>query len=275
MRICFSQFSTFNSQFSILNSTVGNIVKWIGAGIGWFAGEWLGERMGWEVGGPAGSLVGFILGTVIDSFEIRLFRKSNKQAAMGDFAMNLLMVVAAVLKAKVPITKQKMDNVKLFLKQHFGNKEASKALIQLNKLLKQKIPLENACEIVRYYLDYSSCLQLTHFLYNLANMGGSISDAEKSILNNINFGLKINTNEKRTIGSVFIKEDSIMKAYGILGVIPTASIIDIKKAYRALAAKYHPDKVAYLGEEMKKVANEKFQQLSRAYETIKKERKFT
>jgi len=65
-----------------------------------------------------------------------------------------------------------------------------------------------------------------------------------------------------------------MMAYGILGIHRTASVIDIKKAYRTLAAKYHPDKVSYLGEELKKVANDKFQQISHAYDTIRKERKF-
>ena len=254
---------------------MGNFVKWIGAVAGWFAGEWMGERMGWEVGAPAGSVVGFILGTAIDSFKIRLFRKSSKQTEMGDFATNLLMVIAAVLKAKGTITKQKANNVKVFLKQHFGDKEASKAFAQLNKLLKQKIPLENACVIVQHYLDYSSRLQLTHFLYSLANINGSVSDAEKAILQSINIGLKLNTSEKRTVGSMFVQDDSIKMAYSILGVQRTASIIDIKKAYRGLAAKYHPDKVAYLGEEMRKVANDKFQQLSRAYDTIKKERHFT
>ena len=254
---------------------MGNIVKWIGAVAGWFAGEWLGSRLGWGVGGPAGSVVGFILGTVIDSLEIRIFRKIDQQTAMDGFAMNLLMVIASVMKAEGPITKQEIQTVKHFLKQHFGEKEASKALVQLSKLVKQKIPLEDACSVVRYYLDYSSCLQLTHFLYSLANIDGTVTEAEKNVLNNIYHGLNINVSEKRSVGSVFVKDDSIMKAYRILGVLPTAGIIDIKKAYRNLAAKYHPDKVAYLGDDMKKLANDNFQQLSHAYEIVKKERKFT
>ena len=253
---------------------MGNFVKWIGAIIGWFAGEWIGNRLGWEVGGPAGSLVGFIIGTVIDSLEIQIFRKSAKQTEMGGFAMNLLMLIAAVMKAKVPITKNKLNHVKLFLKQHFGEKEASKALVQLHQLLKQKIQLEHACAIVHHFLDYSSRLQLTHFLYSLANINGTVSETEKNLLNIINRGLKVDAGDKRSVGSMFVADDSIMMAYGILGIHRTASVIDIKKAYRTLAAKYHPDKVSYLGEELKKVANDKFQQISHAYDTIRKERKF-
>jgi len=255
---------------------MGKFVKWIGAGLGWFVGEWLGAIYGWGIGGPAGSIVGFILGTVIDSFEIKIFPKSSQKTTTGQFATSLLVLIAAVMNAEGKVVKSEMDYVKSFLRQNFGDKEASKAQHMLNAILKQKIPLENACSLILHHLvDYSSRLQLTHFLYNLANVDGAASEAEKNVLNYINIGLKISVSEKRSVGSMFAQEESIIIAYGTLGVHRTDSVIDIKKAYRRLAAQYHPDKVAYLGEELKKVANDKFQQLSRAYETIKKDRKFT
>jgi DnaJ like chaperone protein len=253
---------------------MGGFVKWIGAVSGWLAGEWLGGRFGWEVGGPAGCLLGFIVGTVIDSFEIRLFRKSAKKIEMGVFASSLLVLIAAVIKAEGPVVRLEIDYVKTFLKQNYGEKEAKKALSRLSKILKQNFPLDNACELVLHHLDYSSRLQLTHFLYNLAKIDKPVSEAEQKILNRINAALKVSVSDKRSVGSVFVQEDSIILAYGILGIHRSSSILDIKKAYRNLATKYHPDKVAFLGEDMKKIANEKFQQLSRAYETIKKERHF-
>jgi len=254
---------------------MGHFVKWIGGILGWIIGKWLGDRFGWEIGGPAGCLVGFVLGTVVDSFEIRLFRKSNNKQTVGVFANNLLMLIAVVLRAEGPIVKSELDYVKNFLKQNFGEKEAAKALNHLQKILRQNIPLEQACEQIRHHLDYSSRLQLTNFLFNLAKIDGLVRESEQKILNRINEGLKVSVSEKRSIGTMFVHEDSIIVAYGILGVNRSASIIDIKKAYRNMATKYHPDKVAYLGEDMRKIANEKFQQLSRAYETIKKERNFT
>ena len=60
--------------------------------------------------------------------------------------------------------------------------------------------------------------------------------------------------------------------YKTLGVSKGASASEIKKAYRKMAIKHHPDKFAQLGDEHQKAAKEKFQKLQDAYETIKKER---
>ncbi|MFB6307586.1 MAG: DnaJ domain-containing protein, partial [Flavobacteriales bacterium] len=61
-------------------------------------------------------------------------------------------------------------------------------------------------------------------------------------------------------------------AYKILEVDPNASDEEVKKAYRKMAVKYHPDKVNHLGEKFKKATEEKFQKVQSAYEQIKKER---
>jgi len=63
-------------------------------------------------------------------------------------------------------------------------------------------------------------------------------------------------------------------AFKILEVDTNATDEEVKKAYRKMAMKYHPDKVSYLGEDFKKVAHEKFQKVNEAYEQIKKERGF-
>lgn len=60
--------------------------------------------------------------------------------------------------------------------------------------------------------------------------------------------------------------------YAILGISPDATDEEVKKAYRALAKKYHPDRVSHLGEDMKKQAEEKFNRLSDAYDNIKRSR---
>jgi DnaJ like chaperone protein len=62
--------------------------------------------------------------------------------------------------------------------------------------------------------------------------------------------------------------------YKVLGVEASATDDEIKKAYRQMAIKFHPDKVASMGEDFQKGAKEKFQQIQDAYEAIKKSRGF-
>jgi DnaJ like chaperone protein len=61
-------------------------------------------------------------------------------------------------------------------------------------------------------------------------------------------------------------------AFKILEIESTATDDEVKKAYRKMAMKYHPDKVRGLGEQHEKSANEKFLKVQEAYEQIKKER---
>ena len=58
--------------------------------------------------------------------------------------------------------------------------------------------------------------------------------------------------------------------YDVLGVSPNASDDEIKKAYRELSRKYHPD--ANANNPLADLAEEKFKEIQEAYDTIMKER---
>ena len=65
------------------------------------------------------------------------------------------------------------------------------------------------------------------------------------------------------------------EAYKVLGVPQSASDAEVKKAYRRLTNQHHPDKLVAKGmpEEMVKLANEKTQEIRRAWERIRDHRK--
>ena len=63
-------------------------------------------------------------------------------------------------------------------------------------------------------------------------------------------------------------------AYKSLEIEPASTNNEIKKAYRNMAKKYHPDKVNDLGEDVKKSATIKFRSINEAYENLKKQRGF-
>ena len=56
--------------------------------------------------------------------------------------------------------------------------------------------------------------------------------------------------------------------YQVLGVAPGASAEEIRRAYRELAAKYHPDKVEHLGEDFRKLAEQRFKEIQAAYQAL-------
>ena len=61
--------------------------------------------------------------------------------------------------------------------------------------------------------------------------------------------------------------------YEVLGMNPSAADEELKRAYRELAKKFHPDRVAHLGDEYRSFAEEKFKNLQHAWSAIRKERK--
>ncbi len=61
-----------------------------------------------------------------------------------------------------------------------------------------------------------------------------------------------------------------LNAYDVLGVGPSASEAEIKAAYHRELARYHPDKVAHLGEELQILARAKTNEIMDAYQSLTK-----
>jgi DnaJ like chaperone protein len=113
-------------------------------------------------------------------------------------------------------------------------------------------------------------IQLLHYLFGIAKADGHVADVEIQLLNRIAVLLEIPKVDSESIKNMFYRD--VNSDYKVLGIESTASEDEIKKAYRQMAVRYHPDKVAQLGEEYQKGAKEKFQKIQEAYENIKKQR---
>jgi DnaJ like chaperone protein len=235
-------------------------------------GKWLGGGLGFVMGGPIGGLMGFLVGSVIDSATVQTSapRSRGVRTTQGDFGMSLLVLVAAVMKADGKVVRSELDFVKQFFVRQFGQESAKQALLMLKDILKQEIPVKDVSLQIGRNMDYSSRLQLLHLLFNVSLADGKIDPSELEIIERISGYLGVASADFLSIKNMFIPETD--SSYKILEIDPSSTNEELKKAYRKMAVKYHPDKVSHLGEDFRKTAEEKFKKVNEAYEKIKKER---
>jgi len=232
-------------------------------------GKWIAGGLGWAVLGPLGGLLGFAMGSMMDNADIKTGIKPGI-STRGDFAMSLVVLIAAVMKADGKVLQSELDYVKKYFIQAFGVGHASELTMMLRDILKKDIPVEDISRQISQNLDYSSRLQLLHLLFGISLADGQTHTNEIKTIEEISYFLGINSKDFNSIKSMFVAETD--SAYKILEIDSNVSDDEVKKAYRKMAVKYHPDKVSYLGEEFRLKAKEKFQKLTEAYEKIKKER---
>jgi DnaJ like chaperone protein len=230
--------------------------------------KWIGGGLGWAFFGPIGGLVGFALGSIMDGATVETMRQAP--TTRGDFALSLIVLVAAVMKADGKVVRSELDFVKSYFLRAFGREQATEAIGMLRDVLRQEIPLKQVSQQIRDNLDYSSRLQLLQMLYGISQADGQVHPEEVRVIGLIAGYLGISDKDRESILSMYVPPTDW--AYKILETSPSASDEEVKKAYRKMALKYHPDKVGYLGDDFQKVAKEKFQKLNEAYEKIKKER---
>ena len=224
--------------------------------------------LGWAFGGP----IGGILGVIFAGSSEKNYRQV-KQSQAGDFMVSLLVLFAKVMKADGKLLKSELDYVKSFLKRNLSRQQAQVFIKMFQEILKQEYSTAEVCRQIQRSMDHPSRLELMHVLFGLSASDGEIHPEEVRVIHTISGYLNISNKDYESIKAIFIKD--IDSTYKILEIDPSVSDNDVKKAYRKMAVKYHPDKVAHLGKEIQKTAEEKFKAVSDAYSEIKKQRKMS
>ncbi len=233
-------------------------------------GKWLGGGLGWAFGGPLGGLLGFIIGSAFDNAGKSFQAGRPGSTRPGDFALSLLVLSAAVMKADGKVLKSELDFVRKTLVKSYGEDAASEMLVALRDILKRDIPLRDVCEQIRLHMPMPAKLQLIHFLYGIAMADGDVHESEVSVVEDIGNQLGVNHADLESLKAMYFKD--IASDYKVLEVDPNCSDDELKKSYRKLVVKYHPDKLEGLGPEVQKAGKEKFQMLGEAYDRIRKKR---
>jgi len=245
--------------------------------------KWLGASLGWSFGGPIGGILGFVVGTFIDGFsegdikgyqqKIPKGKKRVSSTKSGDFEVSLLILSSVVIKADGNIDRRELDFVRQNFVSMFGATRANKAFKLFKGIIKKdNISTRQVCIQIRQHMDHAARLQMLHFLFGIAKADGLVDELEIECIRKISVYLYISNRDFESIKAMFYNKNDTANSYKILEITKTATNDEVKKAYRKMVKKHHPDKVRHLGEEYQKGAEEKFRKIQKAYEQIQNER---
>lgn len=253
--------------------------------------KWILGGLGFVLSGPIGAILGAILGGMVDKGVSMLSSdsagngrsddssgragqttSSRRRVTVGDIRVSILVLIACVMKADGRLLKSELEHVKAYLRANYDEEGSLAALQLLKQLLEKNIDPVSVSRQIADNVNYSTRLEIVHMLLDLANADGDFDPREQGVIEQIALNLYITTADYNSLAALYQKAKDPNWAYTVLEIEPTATDDEVKKAYRRMALKYHPDKVTGAGEEVVKKATEKFRAAGEAYEAIKSAR---
>lgn len=264
-------------------------------------GKWIGGFLGFAQGGPLGAVLGFVIGWFFDKqvenlssedynnreYENGPTSHSSRQARQAyegqrnSFLLSLLALSAYIIRADGRVMHSEMEALRRFLRTNFGQQavsEGEKIVLAIFDQQKKmgaaafRDTIRSACEQISWHLNYSERLQLLNFLVILAQADGVVAPEEIAALKEVAAYLGLTAQDVDSMLNLSGSAGNLDAAYKVLGVAPSATDDEVKAAYRKMALKHHPDRVATLGDDVRRAAEQKFKEINEAKETIFKAR---
>ena len=251
--------------------------------------RWILGGLGFALRGPIGALIGVTIAILLEEKLEKLDKdqpaedqpKDNdrrfvggestnyRRATVGDIRVSLIVLIACVMKADGQVKKSEVNHIKPFLVKNYGEEGARDALQLLKELLQKDINPVGVSRQIAQHVNYSTRLEILHLLLDVAMADGEMADSEVQVVETIVEHMGIQPMDYRSLLAMYRRDADPNWAYTALEITPQATDEEVKRAYRRMAMKYHPDKVSNAGEEVQRSATEKFRIINQAYETIK------
>ena len=257
-------------------------------------GKWIGGVVGFMAMGPLGALAGYAIGSMFDGVEdlgqagegsFSGDAGSASASSMGQrnsFLFSLLVMASYIIKADGKVMHSEMEYVRNFLRVNFGEKAVEEGQDILLRLFEQRkqMDLNNPMAFkntisecgtqIAQNMSYEERLQLLNFLVNIALSDGTVCQAEIDALKEVAVSMQLSLDELDSM--LNLGGNSLEQAYKVLEIDSSATDDEVRSAYRKLALKHHPDRVSALGEDIRKAAEVKFQQINNAKDIVYKAR---
>ena len=270
-------------------------------------GKWIGGYLGFMIAGPLGALAGVVLGALFDGLvgsfssggeyigddsswgsrndsSYRQTYGNAQQVNMGDrnsFLFSILVLISYIARADQKVMHSEMEMIRQFLRQNFGEGAVTQGEQILRKLFDQQKQMGDAsfrnaviqsCQQISMNLSYSQRLQMLSFLAQVARADGIVDPREVNALREVARALGLSDREVDSMLNLSDGSTNLEAAYKVLEISPNATDDEVRKGYKKLALKHHPDRVATLGEDVKRAAEKKFQEINAAKDLIYKAR---
>ncbi|MBO4485921.1 MAG: TerB family tellurite resistance protein [Prevotella sp.] len=270
------------------------IAKWIGGFLGFITtGSILGALAGYALGALFDGGLEALSGPDTNNYNNREYddgdayrryqeyrQRQTYEGQRNSFLFSLLVLAAYVIRADGKVMHSEMNVLRNFLRQNFGEQSVSQGEDIVKKLFERqkqegtsyRSTIRNACQQIAMNMEYSQRLQLVSFLVMIAQADGNVVQAEIQALRDVAANLGISAADVESMLNLRSSKDDLEAAYKVLGISPSATDEEVKAAYRQMALKHHPDKVATLGDDVRKAAEKKFQEINDAKDKIYKAR---
>lgn len=262
-------------------------------------GKWIGGFLGFiSGGGILGMLAGFALGSLFDKGLDAVNTPDNLSSAddeaarqryqqhvyegqRNSFMFCLLVLSSYIIKADGRVMHSEMEFVRAFLRANFGEAAAVQGDDILRKLFERqkqmgtaayRDTMHDACAQMAQNMDRSQRLQLLNYLVQIAKADGRVTSDEIAALKEVARYMGLSEQEVDSMLNLSKGASDLDAAYRVLEISAQATDGEVKAAYRRMALKHHPDRVAALGDDVRRAAEKKFQAINEAKERIFKAR---